>query len=995
MKIEMMFKRKFFLIWTLYVCVTVSSVFAQGKLVRGNVKDSKGEVLIGVSIIEKGTTNGTITNMDGNYTLNVDANSTLVFSYMGYTPKEVTVGNKNTVNIVLVEDNKLLNEVVVVGYGTQKKANLTGAVAQISGEVIENKPASNLTRMLQGTLPNLNIKMVDGNPTRTSSFNIRGTTSIGAGGSALVLIDGVEGDPNLVNPGDIESISILKDASSAAIYGSRAAFGVVLITTKSAREGKAKFDFSISQSINRRTVVPKLVTNGYEWAKNFDEAFFGWYDYKTHAISVNSIFPFSLEYLEQLKKYNETGNAPEVVYNEQKDRYEYFGNTDWFKFFHKESMPATEVAASVSGGSEKANFYISGRYYYQDGIFKYSSDKYDKYNLRAKGEVKLNKWIRLQNNFDLSTYTYGYPLLPNGDGNIWRYLSVQGYPMVVLKNLDGTYTPNSVYIGASYVEGNSRSKQTNLYVRNTSGIIIEPIKDMLVFKGDFTFSKKFDKDKRYNNYMYYSTKPESLDRYGNSQLRQSIEEETYLGSNITANLKKSFRDVHNVSSLLGFNIEKNNLEKLYTSRDGLLVESKPDYNLMDGLNYSISGGGNDWAYLGLFYRLNYDFKNKYLVELNGRYDGSSKFPSNQRFGFFPSISAGWNISEEDFMAPTRNWLDRMKIRMSYGSLGNGNVAPYRYLETMSVSKTGVILGGIQPGYTSMPGVIPDGLTWEKSTTFDVGTDITLFNNRFNITYDWYHRKTSDMFTYGKPLPNVFGATVPYGNYADLSTKGWEITLGWKDSFELGGSSFQYGISGSLWDSKSFITKVFEDDLRTKKIGSYYVGHEIGEIWGFVTEGLFTSEEEIKNHANQNFLRNSNNNKWLPGDLKFADLNNDNVINQGKNTVDDPGDRKIIGNTSPRFQYGFTLSSSWKGFGISAFFQGIGKRDWYFAPEADLFYGPYNRPYGFQPTKMMQNMWTEENPNGYFPRFRGYIALVQTDHLARHRLDIFKTQAIFD
>ncbi len=948
------------------------TISVSAQTVSGVVIDADKNPLSGISVLEKNTQNGTITDSAGRFSLTVKERekSVLQFSGIGFDLKEVKPGGDKELTVILLKNQSSLEEIVVVGYGTQKKINLTGAVAQIGSEVLENRPSPNLTRMLQGALPNLNIRMVDGNPTRGASYNIRGATSIGAGGSALVLIDGVEGDPNLVNPNDVESVSILKDASSAAIYGSRAAFGVVLITTKSAKKGKVQLNLNINRSQNRRTVVPNLVTNGYEWATNFYNSFFAWYDYKTNPISVNSIFPFSLEYLERVKQHEEDKSLPDVEYNEQLGRYEYFGNTDWFKLLHKEKMPATEASASISGGSDKANFYLSGRYYSQDGIFNYSSDKFERYNLRVKGEVYVNPWLSFQDNFDLSTYKYGYPLLANGDGNIWRYLDVQGFPMATLYNPDSTYTYIGAYTAAPFVDGKSRANQTNFFVRNTVGFIARPIKDLLTIKGDFTYSKTFGKDIRYNNYVEYSNKPGTKERFGQSTLRQFNNETDYWGSNLTGEIKKSF-NTHNLQLLLGYNIENSSLQRLNTSRDGLIVESKPDYNLMDGLNYSISGGGTEWAYMGVFYRLNYDFNNKYLLELNGRYDGSSKFPSTQRFGFFPSVSAGWIISKENFLSGASHFLNNLKLRASYGSLGNGNVAPYRYQELMSVNKMGVILNGVQKNYTSYPGVVPNGLTWERSTTLNAGLDMSVLKNRLDITYDWYNRATTGMFTVGQPLPNVFGATVPFGNYADLSTKGWELTIAWKDLFMLGSKPFRYNISGSLWDSRSFITKF---NNPTNSLGSYYVGQEIGEIWGYQTLGLFTSEDDIKNHADQSYFLNSNNSQWLPGDLKFADLNGDGKINMGKNTLSEPGDRKIIGNSSPRYQFGFTLGGSWNGFGLTTFFQGIGKRDWYFAPEADLFYGPYNRPYGFQPKIMMNDIWSEVNPNGYWPRYRGYIAL---------------------
>ncbi|SFS49552.1 SusC/RagA family TonB-linked outer membrane protein [Sphingobacterium wenxiniae] len=940
--------------------------------ISGKVVDTQGNPLASATISLQGTAYKTQTNLQGEFSFEQisEGEKTLVVSLVGYKTLEVQVRPNVYATITLTVANDL-EEVVVVGYGTQKKANLTGAVSQVGTEVLENRPSPSLSRMLQGTLPNLNLKMVDGSPTRSATFNVRGTTSIGAGGSALVLIDGVEGDANNVNPNDIESVTVLKDASSGAIYGSRAAFGVVLITTKNPQKGMTKVDFNSSYSINQRTVEPKLITNGYEWANNFNEAFNAWYDYKSTPISVNNIYPFSLEYLEALKQYNDNPTGEDAVFNPAKNRYEYFGNTDWYNMIYNDMMPATEQALSVSGGGEKASYYVSGRYYHQDGLFKYSPDKFNKYNLRGKGDIQINDWITLQNNTELSSYDYVYPMFADGDGNIWRQFEHQGYPMAVIYNPDGTYTHTAVYTGvASYMEGNNKSDLNNTYLRNTTTLVVKPTTG-LTLKGDFSYAKTWEKEVRTNNYMNYSNAPEQISRFGRSLLREWNEDTKYLAANVTANYVTKLADKHDINALIGYNVESSSTNILRAQRDGILVESKPDFNLMDGLNYAITGGGNEWAYLGLFYRFNYGYDNKYLLELNGRYDGSSKFPSHQRYGFFPSVSAGWVVSNENFFEGARSIVSNLKFRASYGSLGNGNVAPYRYLEQMSVAKTSVILNGVQANYTSIPGVIPNGLTWERSTTFNMGVDLGLLQNSLNINFDWYNRMTYDMFTSGQPLPNVFGATVPYGNYADLSTKGWELTVNYQNKFDLAGKPFKWGINGSLWDSKSTIERFNNPN---KLLTTYYVGQEVGEIWGYETLGFFTSDEDVKNHADQDFLKNSNNNVWLAGDLKFADLNNDGIINQGNNTVDNPGDRRVIGNNSPRYQYGFTLSGNWGGVGVSAFFQGIGKRDWYFASEAGLFWGPYNRPYGYQPVTMMNDYWTEENPDAYFPRYRGYTAL---------------------
>lgn len=945
--------------------------------ISGKVVDGRGNPLSNVTITIQGTNRATATDAQGQFSLQTDKQDiTLLASYVGFTPKTYKVGSTTTGIVIQLDNKNDLDEVVVVGYGTQKKINLTGAVSQIGAEVLENRPSASLSRMLQGTLPNLNLKMVDGSPTRGATFNVRGTTSIGAGGSALVLIDGVEGDPNMINPNDVETVTVLKDASSAAIYGSRAAFGVVLITTKSPKQGTTKIDFSSNVSFNSRVVEPKLVTNGYEWAKNFNEAFNAWYDYKSTPISVNNIYPFSLEYLEALKQYSENPTGADAVYNPATKRYEYFGNTDWYNMVYKDNMPSTEQALSVSGGGEKASYFLSGRYYHQDGLFNFNPDKFNKYNVRGKGDIKVTDWLTFQNNTEISTYDYHFPMFADGDGNIWRQFEHQAYPMAVVYNPDGSYTHTAAYTGiASYMEGNNASDLSNTYLRNTASVIIKPVTG-LTLKGDLTFSRTWQDERRTNNYINYSNAPGEVNRFGRSLLRELGERTKYLSGNVTANYTKKFNDKHDFTGLLGYNVEQQSFKKLNVQRDGIIVPENPDFNLMDGLNYNITGGGNEWAYLGLFYRFNYAYDNRYLLELNGRYDGSSKFPSEQRFGFFPSISAGWVMSNESFFESAKPLVSNLKFRASYGSLGNGNVAPYRYMEQMSVAKTSVILGGVQPSYTGSPAVIPAGLTWERSTSFNAAVEVGLFDNALNMSFDWYNRKTYDMFTVGEPLPNVFGAAVPYGNFADLSTKGWELTVNYNNQFELAGKPFNWGINGSLWDSKSHITR-FNNPKNL--LSSYYVGQEIGEIWGYQTLGLFSSQEEIDKHADQSFIKNSNNNIWLPGDIKFADLpdangKTDGVINQGDNTLDNPGDRRIIGNNAPRYQFGFTLSGRWNGIGLSAFFQGIGKRDYYFSPEAGLFWGPYNRPYGYQPEKMMNDMWTEENPDGYFPRYRGYTAL---------------------
>ena len=425
-------------------------------------------------------------------------------------------------------------------------------------------------------------------------------------------------------------------------------------------------------------------------------------------------------------------------------------------------------------------------------------------------------------------------------------------------------------------------------------------------------------------------------------------------------------------------------------------EDKANFDLTKADVYYLNDyNSNSWSFVGFFGRINYNFKDKYLIEVSGRYDGSSKFPASQRWGFFPSVSIGYRLSEEKFMSCTDSWLDNAKIRLSAGSLGNGAVAPYAYTQNMSVGTSSIYIDGKQVPVTSAPSPIPNGLTWEKAATYDVGLDLDLLDNRLSFIGDWYLRKTTDMFTVGKTLPAVYGNSAPKGNYADMSTKGWELSLGWRDSFMAGGKSFSYGIKGMVWDSRSFIDKYNNE---TKVLTDYYEGMELGEVWGMHVLGLFANNEDVATSADQStfFTQNRRGNKFEPGDLKFEDANNDGFINYGKNTVDDPGDMKVIGNTNPRFSYGINLNASWNGIGISLFFQGVGKRDWYPGINTGMFYGKYARPYSMIPVSQIGNQWTEENPdpNAFWPKAASYLATDTKGTLSKVPNDRFLVDASY-
>jgi TonB-linked SusC/RagA family outer membrane protein len=433
--------------------------------------------------------------------------------------------------------------------------------------------------------------------------------------------------------------------------------------------------------------------------------------------------------------------------------------------------------------------------------------------------------------------------------------------------------------------------------------------------------------------------------------------------------ENEFGGKHYVKALAGFNYEQSTFKGLSAQRNGLIYDDAQSISLALGTAINAAGPYEQWAVNGGFYRLNYGFSDRYLVEINGRYDGSSKFPTDKRYAFFPSGSVGWRVSNEPLWKISRKAISDLKLRASYGSLGNGSIGSYGFVEQFGVSQSGRVIGGIRPQLTDQPNVLPDNLTWEKATTLDFGVDVSFLSNRLDFNGDWYIRNTENMFTNGPTLPAVFGTSVPKGNYADLKTKGWEAVVSWRDRVKVLKSDLKYGIRFTLADYQAEITRY---NNPTKLLSDYYVGQQLGEIWGYVNDGYFTASN-LAEGSKQATIKSSNSGAVLPGDIKFADLNKDGTINTGANTVSNPGDRKIIGNATPRYTYGVLVDLEWKNFFFSAFLQGVGQQNWWPGAEMDAFWGPYNRPYNRVPSEMVDKIWSETNPEAYFPRLRGYIA----------------------
>ncbi len=965
--------------------IHVKAEVQQSRKISGVITDKSGQPIIGANIVVKGTTNGTITDIDGKYSLEVPNNATLQVSYIGYLSQTIVVGNKRELNVSLAEDTQNLQEIVVVGYGTQKRINLTGAVEQVTSEVFDNRPMTNVTQGLQGAVPNLNISFSDGKPMRSTDFNVRGTTSIGQGGSALVLIDGVEGDPSMLNPNDIASVSVLKDAASASIYGARGAFGVVLITTKNPNKERTSVTYNGNFSIKAATVIPDMVSDGYEYATRFIDAYSSFYDYARMPSAFHKSVKYTDDWYKEMAN-RRPGSGKSEVEVDANGNYQYYGNTDWYGLLYKDHLYAQDHNLTVQGGNDKADFMVSGHYNGQDGLFRYNSDKYKMFNVRAKGSAQIYKWLKVENNMEASQMQYHNPLTV-ADGDVWYGLEGEEQPMSPLLNPDGTLTMAAAYGVGDLYYGKSGTDYTKRVLRNTTGFTATFLNNTLRIKGDITFRNTDNNDKTKRVPVPYSSKQGVISYLGSStnDYMKTNSTSKYLATNIYGEYEKTFNKDHYFKGMLGYNYEQSIYNYLYSRRNGLIFEDADDMNMTNGSGVNITSKYEKWRIAGGFFRFNYSYKDRYLLEANGRLDGSSKFPNDQRWGFFPSISAGWRLSEEPFWKVSKDAISNIKIRASYGSLGNGNVASYAYRELFSIYQMSRLINGSLKQATSLPTIIPDGLTWEKATTTNLGLDLSAINGRLTFTGDYYIRKTTDMYTVGTTLPAVFGATVPKGNYADMTTRGWELSLGWHDKFNVASKPFSYDVRVTLADYKSKIDKYNNTE---KDLGSYndarcnyYEGMTVGEIWGYETEGFFTSTQDVASHASQKLYYASNSGTWLPGDIKFKDLNGDGVIDYGKNRVGDSGDRKVIGNSTPRYTFSINLGADWNGIFASAFFQGVGKQNWWPGTDNALFWGQYNRPYNNIPKDMLNNIWSEDNPNAYFPRYRGYVALQGTRELS--------------
>lgn len=959
------------------------------RTITGRVTDQTGNPLEGVSVTIKGTNKGTTTNAQGIYSIEIqDEKSILVFSMVGYAKTEIEPKSES-IDIVLQQQDNDLNEIVVVGYGTQQRANLTGATTVVDSKLLQDRPVSNVSNLLQGSVPNLEVKFSTGRPGASGGLNIRGVNSISSSARPLVIIDGFEGNIDRLNPNDIESITVLKDASASAVYGARASYGVLIVTTKSGSKGAPSISYSGMYSFSKPTTSTDYETRGY-YSARINDLFFKNYG-GTPYTNYNDD-----DYYELWIRRNDKTENPErpwvtVQNRDGRDSYIYYANTDWYNYLFDDSRPLQNHNVSLNGSSDKIDYSVSGNYVSQDGIFRMNTDNYKRYNFRSKVNFHVKKWLDFNTNVSYFKSKYAYPG-PGGVENLFNSMVSHGLSSLVPENPDGslvyTTTISNYQLMDGYTALIANGKHHNLdqvaEFSPTFEAVLKPAKGLDI-RTSYRFTQTNLQNMNRSVNIPYSKYPGEISEIttgiGINNLYQVETTHEYQAVNTYATYQWKIHEDHDFKLMGGFNYETKYLRDVKAKRDGLLSDQLDDFQIAAGDVMDISGGQNEYATFGTFYRLNYGFRNKYLFEAAGRYDGTSRFAKGQRYGFFPSFSAAWRIEQEGFF---KDWnqsvINNAKLRVSYGSLGNQQVGYYDYIQTISTGgNLSYTFGdGTLAQYAVESAPNSSSLTWEKVNTTNLGTDLGLFGNKMNVTADVYWRETIGMLTAGKKIPAYYGASIPKENASDLMTKGWELSISWRDAGMLFNKPFNYNIGVGIGDNTTTITRF---DNPNKNLANFYKGQRLGQIWGYIVDGYFQSDEEAQKYdVDQRSVNNIINTSAIDpgvhaGDLKFVDLDGDKVISVGDNTADNPGDRKVIGNSLPRYNYNATLGASWNNIDVSVFIQGIGHQDWYPDPNAMGFWGPYSRPYvTFIPRDFMSKVWSEDNPNAFFPRPRGYIAL---------------------
>lgn len=947
--------------------------------VTGVVKDAMGPV-IGASVLEKGTSNGIITDIDGNFSLSVKPGAKLIISFVGYKTQEVQAVAGKNLEVTLADDTEMLDEVVVVGFGTQKKVNLTGSVGLATSKEIESRPVTSAVQALQGLVSGLQITTNTGEMDKDMKINIRGTGTIGEGssGSPLILIDGMEGDLNSVNPQDIENISVLKDAAASSIYGSRAPFGVILVTTKSGKSGKISVNYNNSFRLSQPINLPESM-DSYTFANYFNS---GYFNNGSGQFFSDGVMQNMLDYQAGKLKTNLPASTNGQWGKPDYDPYTFaYANTDWYREIYKSEVFSQEHNMSVSGGNEKVNYYASFNYLKQGGLLRHADDGVDRYNLTAKMNTTITDWLKFNYNMRFTrsnnyrpTY-FGDSFYDNFGRSTWPNLPV--------------YDPNGYYYGNGNDGGNpamamalggDRSSITDRHYYQ-GALIIEPVKNWIthvelnysIMNNDLkeTSLPRYDHDVAGN----------VVDTKKDSYLYQERRKENYLNLNIYTEYSRLFNKVHNFKAMVGFQAEEMKQDVFSTQKYGVMIDGMPYFDLTTGAGGNGSakpttakGNAKEWATSGFFGRLNYDYKGRYLAEVNYRYDGTSRFRRGNRWEASPSFSAGWNIANEKFWESFLDVANLLKLRFSYGQLGNQNTndwyPTYRTM-TLTPSGGGWLNNGIKPDIAAVGNLISTSLTWETVRTWDVGFDLGLFNNRLTGSFDYFIRYTDNMVGPAQELPLTLGTSVPQTNNCDLKTQGWELSVNWRDRLKNG---LGYSVGLSLSDAVTSIERYPANT--TNSIDSYMTGHKMCEIWGFETVGIAKSDAEMQAHLERVGGQAALGSKWTAGDIMYANLDGKAGINEGARTIDDHGDLKVIGNSTPRYFFGIDLNADWKGFDVRCFFQGVMKRDYF--QNTGHFWGIYSGVWRSRGFKVHEDYFRAEpiglpgheipaNTDAYYPR----------------------------
>jgi TonB-linked SusC/RagA family outer membrane protein len=918
------------------------SAFAQ-KRITGTVMDATGEPVIGAGVIVKGTTNGVITDADGRFSLIAPDDATLQVSYIGYITQEISVSSMEKgipVSIRLIEDTQTLEEVVVIGYGVQKKVSVTGAVSTVSSKTIKDRPVRSTVEAIQGAVPGLTVQSSSGEPGKFASLKIRGNTSINSDG-ALVLIDGLPGNINTVNPSDIESISVLKDAASAAIYGARAADGVILVTTKTGQSEKLKIEYTGNFSYNTPTRIPQLTT-GLEHMEMANAAF--------------ALAKMSAPYPEAALNARRTNSAVSIP---DGAAWIFTADTDWIgKFMDHNTQQNHNI--TISKASDGLKYLFSAGWLNQNGFFsKYADDDYDRINIRSNINVNIAKNLTLDTKISFIHSNRNYMPTVQGEWSIPYLLFVQMGSIMPIYDENGHYSryrrqSNLMQQidegGEAYDKGQRADGVASLDWTPLDGL-------KLSLLGGVTLNNNRQKifKRTVERWGPLGLLEVAVGQGNPSTITQSVSNNTYYIGQFTADYKKVFFDKHDLSFLGGVSFEKNDYESLEGSRDDILANILPSLNLGTS-NINNNAPANQWALFSVFARYNYAYASKYLFEAQVREDASSRFSKRKRWGVFPSASVGWRITEEGFMKRQRVFSN-LKIRASWGQMGNqSGLGLYDHIAQYTVGGY-YPFGGEPKAQWALDSRLPsEERTWETIEVQNIAVETGFLKNRLNSTLEYFTKRNRDMLM-SVAVPSVIGIEVPTGNYGELFTKGWEFSISWNDVVD----EVSYNIGFNISDQIDKLVKYSNLNISATYGGAndgsgttnvYTQGYSMGSYFGYKTAGYFQTADEAASYPHINANPNV-----TAGDIKYLDINGDNEVNA-------PGDLTYIGNRIPRYVLGLNLGVQWRGWSLSTLFQGVGKRDFYLASNA---VAPFAFEYGNISFRHHKDSWTPENPNALLPR----------------------------